>query len=244
MIHRLLKFFNRRFNPSSISNLAIRLDAQNLSSFTFSTGQDISAWGAAAQATANLQPLYVANGINGMPAVQFYDDSTAKLLSIPDSTALDYTKFTLFVVFKRASDLGAVERIAGKFSSSSPANAREHTMLILITDEIQGNISTDGNPGTGFSAGTPVIGTACIGMIMRDATNGTAYLNNVAGVPAAVGAPFQGTSPFHIGAIDGAAQPFSGYIGEILFYTRDLTTAERKSVWSYLSGKWRIPISA
>lgn len=250
MPHRLFDLFSRRSNVGQIPNLAIWLRAESAGDFTFSTGADVSAWvnrgnaGNAVQASAPLQPLRVASAINGRPAVQFYDDSTAKLLSIPDGAALDYTRYTLFTVFQRVTDLAAVERIAGKFSTTTPANAREHSMLLLTTDEVQGNQSIDGNPGVGFaSASTTAIGTPYIATIGYDGTNGTTWLNNTAGTSAAVGNPFQGTSPFHIGAIDGGGQPFAGYIGEVLFYTRALTAAERKQVHAYLSAKWRIAIA-
>lgn len=249
---KFFSFFNQKFLPSKLSSLAIWLDATDASTFTYSTGADVSAWrnkgnrGAAnaAQATGSLQPLYVASGINGNPAVQFYDDSTAKLLSISDSTALDYTQMNMFVVFRRQTDLAAAERIAGKFSVTTPANQREHSFLIVATDELQGNISADGLPGTGFSTtSTVTTGNNYIGELQYSGTTGTVRVNNANAGTATIASIFNGTSPFHIGARDGGADPFAGFIGELLFFTRALTTYERALVLRYLSQKWEIGVA-
>lgn len=252
MPSRLFSIFNRPFNPRDISGLAVWLDATRRDTFTFSTGSDISAWqnlgnagaGNATQGTGTLQPLFVTNGINGLPAVQFYDDSTAKLLSIADSTALDYTQMNMFAVFRRATDLAAAERIVGKFSVTTPANQREHCMVIVSTDELQGVVSTDGTAPTGFSTTSQAaVSTNYIGEIQYSGTTGSARLNNAGLGTATAASVFNGTSPFHIGSRDGGADPFSGYIGELLFFTRTLNSDLRIKVLRYLASKWRIAIS-
>jgi hypothetical protein len=187
---------------------------------------------------------------DGLPAVQFYDDSTAKLLSISDATSLDYTDLTIYSVFKRAADLGANERIFGKFSVGSPANQREFSMLVMGSagDVFQIATSSNGTGANGLGGTTKVIstGTNYIGHGCFNNNNGDVRVNNEDATKASgaiTGPIFQGTSPVHIGARDGGSEPFSGYIRELLLFTRALTSAENLLVLNYLSKRWNIALA-
>lgn len=238
------------FRPSNLANLALWLDATDISTFTFSAGTDISAWADksgtgnnASQATANQQPLRAASGINGMPAVQFGDDDTNKLLSCADHASFNYTTFSLFVVFMRLTDTGAGERIAGKTSINSPATSREFSLMVGGTDVLNCTVSTNGTNETVVTApGTVAINTPIIADTTYNSTV-TQYQNGAAGTPSGSLTLFQGTSPFHIGSRDGAIGGMRGYIGEILFYNSALTAAQRTLVMRYLSAKWKITVS-
>lgn len=241
------------FGPTAIPGLAIWLDAKDFNTLTFSTGTDVSGWankgaagvGNAAQATANLQPLYVASAINGLPAVQFRDDGATKQLTIADSVGLDFTTMSAFVVAKRVTDLGAIEHMFGKFDTG--ASQREWRLVVNNNDNLQGITSQTGS-GTVvdsiIAATTINVATPFIGDFYYNATNQLVSLNNGTPDSDPQAAVFNGTSVVGIGSINsGATQPYDGYIGEILFYNSVLTAAQRLQVLNYLSRKWGITIS-
>jgi hypothetical protein len=237
---------------ASIGGLALWLDAADGSTITQSSSR-VSQWkdksgngNHAAQATGGLQPLYVANAINSLPAIQFRDDGTAKLLSAPDSTSLKYVGCSIFTVFTRLVDLGTNERICGKFSTASPANQREVSMLVSGSDTFQGATSSAGSAadGLGTTTKTIALSTPYIADATFSASFGTVKINNETATQAtgSIAGLFNGTSPFHVGAFDGAGQPFAGYIGEVLFFTRALASAARMDVLRYLSRKWGVAL--
>lgn len=257
-MHNLIRSFAGLFNPVRHPSLSIWLDATDLSSFSLS-GNRISAWNDksgkgnhVSQATGSLQPLYVASAISGKPAVQFYDDATAKLLSRADNATLDYTTFSIFIVCQRVQILGTPERIAGKFSISSPANQREMTCLFVNSNNFQCATSSNGLGADGLGSvtattgtGVPTILDASITQPYVNSDAARARANNDTASQALGSVPgiFAGTSPFHVGAIDGGSQPFAGYIGELLFYTGTISESQRVKILKYLANKWRATIT-
>lgn len=258
-MRRIIGLLSKNFSPTQLPGLAVWLDAKDSAGFTLGSGR-VSQWrdksgkgNHAAQATGGQQPLYVASAVNGNPAVQFYDDGSAKLLSIADHASLDCAAFSLFVVCQRVQDMGATERIAGKFSTSSPANTREFSMLLSSGDVYQCATSSagtvaDGAAGTSgtVSLSAPVILDALISQPYASGTASRARKNNDAASQAVSSIPglYNGTSPFHLGAIDGGAQPFAGYIGEIIFYTVALSEASRAKVLRYLAKRWGVSVAS
>jgi hypothetical protein len=254
----LIRLFGGLLNPVRHPSLAIWLDAMDQASISKSANR-VSQWndksGKAnhvSQTTGSLQPLYVTNGINNKATVQFYDDSTPKLLSRADNTTLDYTEFTMFVVCQRVQILAGPERIAGKFSVSTPANQREMSFAFVSTNYFQCATSSAGTvaDGVGFvnstiGTSTPAILDGRVSQPYGSATAVRSRRNNDAASQSNGSIPglYNGTSPFHIGAMDGSAQPFAGHIGEVLFYTSCLDDSRRAKILKYLSNKWNIALS-
>lgn len=244
------------FSPADFSNLAVWTDATNPGSFTYSTGSDISAWrdqsgngNHLVQATSNLQPLKVASGINGRPAVQFYDDSTAKVLVSPYAASMAATTFHGFVVYRRgSSDLGAAEQLQGNYTTSG--NQRRQRLIVLSSDANQSTASTVANAGTSGAltsvncTTTIATDTNAIGEYYYDGANIVSCVNNdVAGQGSTAMADlFQGTASFAVGARSDSGDPFNGYIGEVIFYAKSLSATQRLQVLRYLSGKWGVTI--
>lgn len=240
------------FLPKDLSGLALWLDGQDSASIARNGSSQVAQWSDksgkgnhAVQTVDANKPVYTASAISALPALKFRNAAAYSLLSSPDTASLNYTAFTQYVVFRRVTDLAAVERLAGKFSSASPANQREHCMLLLSTDEVQGNLSADGAPGVGFAtASMTALNTNYIGMQRYSPTTGTIALNGTVSVnTGTIASVFNGTSPYHIGARDDGGDPFDGYIGEVLFYTRALSATENSNVMRYLSCKWKTVIA-
>lgn len=238
-----------QFTPRELSGLGVWLDAMDYSTLTFSTGNDISAVrnkGNAgvsnfAQSTASLQPLYVNSAINSRPAIQFYDDSTAKRLVIADESALDYTAFTIFNVFQRVTDLGATEVISSKWTASG--SLREHQTLINSGDQVSLGVSSNGS-ATAFAAASSTISTGTPVLSMHHIDGSSAYTERVGTIQGTTGTGtvFNGTSGYSVGDLVGGSAPFAGYIGEHLFFKRNLTSVEKVRIRNYLAVKWGLVI--
>ncbi len=235
------------FNPKSIPGLAVWLDAQDAGSFTYSTGSDVSAWADgsgnsnnATQGTAASQPLYVASGINGKPAVQFFDDSTNKFLQIADAASLNFTACHVFIVMRPTQLLGANMHLFAKWTIAT--NEREIKIPIITgTNTIITQASLNGTAVTSTAASaTAAINTNYIVEGYFASSLLGSITNNSAAVTAALASINNATSPVFIGTRDTNTEPFAGYIGEILFYTASLTAAQRATVIRYLSTKWGV----
>ncbi len=246
-----IHFLRQHFSPRRIPGLALWLDATLPSCVTRDASGKVSQWmdrsgkgNHAAQATGSLQPSWVENAINSRPAVQFYVGGTAKLLSAPDSASMDYTRFSLFVVMKRASDINNSEHLVGKYAASSPANQREFRLLTTSgADLAQFSTSADGSSTIiSANAGTMVVGTPYLLDASFDGSVIRLTLNDGTPVTTSATTVFNGTSPFYLGARDGSSDPFGGYIGECLFYTQSASAQARGQILKYLSSKWGIAV--
>ncbi len=249
----LLTLLGAKFNPAALPGLSIWLDAQDYGSLTFNS-TTISGWADrsgkgnhAAQATAIAQPLYVASGINGKPALEGrHDGSNASQLSIADNASLDYASYSHFAVIQRKTDLNSSEHIGGKYTTTS--NLREHRGYIESTDYATEVASPDGTSGglsfvsvsTTLSLNTPYIlsGRFEPGLTSARVNNGSPTTQSL---PASI---YNGSAGYELFSRNGGSrvEPFAGRIGEYLFFTRALNESERQAVLSYLSGKWGIAL--
>lgn len=249
----MLTVLGSRFSPLELSGLAIWLDGQNKASISLS-GSQVTQWnnqgnvtgvGHATQGIALRQPKYVASAINGWPGIQgLHDGTNASQLEVADSTGLDYTRFTSFVVAKRASDLNATESIHGKYTITG--DQREHRLFISgSTDNPALQYSQTGTSPTSavaelssaIATNSPFVmissynGSAITLMRGNGATTSATYSSGI----------FNGTSPYYLFSMSGSqVEPYAGYIGEFLFYNRALSALENREVMSYLKGKWGI----
>lgn len=248
---RILRLMGgRTASPSDFPNLALWLDASFYAGFTFNSG-NVSQWndlsGKAnhvANGTAAQQPLYVASGINGRPAVQFDDNGNFKFLSVADNATLDYTSFSIFVVIRRVNDLNTTETVCGKYSINAPSGQREFRVIVSAGDTGQviaaqaggaDSVAADGGAAT---AGNNYIfdGNYTAGALNFAVNNGTVGSAVLASVN-------NGTSPFFVGCRDSGAEKFSGHVGEVVFYTTALSAQARLAILKYLSKKWGIAIN-
>jgi hypothetical protein len=245
----LTLFANTRFRPSKLSGLALWFDARDGNTIALSGSDVVTQWSDksgngnhALPASGARQPKYVAAAINGRPAVQGRHDGTnASQLDIADSASLHYTQFTAFTVAQRVLDMAATETLAGKYNTTG--NQREFTQTVSSGDNLATTASPDGT-STGLVNATVVnpiaTGTPIIGISSYDGATLKSELVGVAPVTGSIGSVFNGTSIYTLFARAGAADPFAGYIGEHLFFTRNLTDAERALVVAYLKTRWGI----
>jgi hypothetical protein len=247
------------FSPRRLSNLAVWLDAIDGGTLIFN-GSTISQWhnkgnmgvGSAVQANAIRQPLYVANAINGKPALRgVHDGINNSRLDIADSAGLDYTAFEVFAVVRRHTDAGGDEAIA--YKHSSVAGQREHRLAIGVNDNIVLGVSPDGTvenfatsnasvPAQTIGLNQPRILSANYNPELPSARS-KVFVNNVQGDFPSLNptSAFQGNLPYTLFSRSGDF--FNGLradIGELMFFTRILSSTERTQIITYLSNRWGI----
>ena len=251
------------FDPSSIANLKLWLDASDTATISLS-GSAVTQWNDKSanaknvtQATAARRPSSGINTINGKNVVTFGGDdllqaasaadwaflhnsggSTVFAVSISDNTAA--AEFPIFATSTGSSQIGCGFRIA----YDTPPAPQQFSPFV----------STGGGSGTLvslISGGAVTVGTAFYASGIWDNSNGT-YANRSLwrqnggtqfGTNAQDDAPV-GTNPANaliIGCNNTAGTTgYTGKIAEILLYSGVLTGTDVSNVNSYLSAKWGI----
>lgn len=240
----------RGFNPRSIANLALWLDASDSSTITTDTG--VSVWADksgngrnATQSTGNNQPTRTVT-INGRLALTF--DGTNDSLNF---SAVSRTNETMLVVARQrdaAADTANTNRYGTLLGAA--ATSRGHTMRSQY-GSTPANFQFD-TVFNGFNIGTNRATQTFVGAragdtlgdvplnvytVVRSASTGIAqFINNQAGGTATTS---EAQALDRIG-VGGTSSYWIGEICEILLYSRAITAAERTLATGYLIQRWGI----
>jgi len=188
----------------------------------------------AAQGTASRQPLYLSNGINGFPAVDF-TNVTAPFLTL--GTELSLTDGTAFAVFENTQDTGTAPGmiladlvVNNQFLRFDPNETTDGTLHIF-----------DGSVDLKFNLPSSITN---IPKILRSevevGVNKRISLNSFLKATGTYNGTMQADQVGRL-TIDNAGN-MSGKLGELIVYNRILTAAEIIKVEKYLSIKWKIPL--
>jgi hypothetical protein len=189
----------------------------------------------ALQATSNYQPLYMKDGINGLPALLF--DGSSDFFSY-NGNFLVNSDYTIFIVEARTRD-GSVDNFFLAGSEGSQGNN-----LILgyygnvITHSHWGAYRIDNSEIGLYKNPTPRVHTFSFGKNFGKASfvNGGQKLSDTTQKT-----PLSSYLNSSIGKAY-VSNYFKGYIGEIIVYSKDLSDTDRKLIETYLIEKWRIKI--
>lgn len=228
------------FDPRSIAGISAWYDASVSSSVSIGTGvsewRDLSGLGKhLVQTVANSQPQY-STFINAKNAIRF--DGSNDVLSTSSAVTLfgnDYG-ITMFVAFSSQALSGALFS-QDDFSSPRPFSSRIWSGPNFSFFWPQGFVASSAV----LAANVTYIGTA-----RQDASApSTTVLIN--GGNAGSGSAAAPTSVFnktlHAGALQPGSSHGSNTIGELIFYARALSTAERQSIERYLGAKWGVTVA-
>ena len=231
--------FSPFVNPSSISNLYLWLDADDASTFTYSSGSVVSQWNDksangynATQATVAKQPVR-----SSSPNKVTYDGSNDVMTT---SASFNGSIFTIFQVVKW-----------NNFASVMIGGNGSGTDIYFPYYDTSGPTCYS---QTATDFGT-YVASAAAGLMEIEirydgtqATNATKMKYRFAGADQTLS--FTGTiastlsrsgSTTAIGAYDAASVlPFNGYLSELIVYNKVLTTQELSDVRGYISTKWGI----
>ena len=204
------------------ANLAYWLDATDASKLTLSNSY-VSAWSDSSAATVNFsqptvsnRPIYVANAINGRPAVRFGSGTRTRMFSSKNVVAK-----TVFIVCRMSAYSGLDglwgQQLVDKGIRAKSLTSWQHTTNGANPDDFSylGQMYINGVAGTSFGSLQPHILTAvCSNAVTWTTAMGDYWF-----------------SPNY-------ARYFRGEIGEVLVYSTALSVEDRLAVESYLTAKW------
>ena len=248
------------FDPRSIANLTLWLDAQDSATLVTTSGQ-VSQWtdksGAGRtvnQTTANNRPtLFTSSGdaqtttaatINGKQAL-FFDGVNDVLVQAPRNLTRNIGGFTAFFVceFNAISGTpGLLFHTGTNIRQSLYLNSNEWNVATrrVGADSLSSQSSSGGTVATGtpyLVRNTVDYQTAAIRLF----ANGTQRISATAGWGTGTSAD-EDMSTVNIG-LHSAAGYLNGKIGAVLFYQRVLSDSEALAVERDLAGRWGITLA-
>ena len=212
------------FTPISIAGNKLWLKADGLS---LNDSDAVGSWtdfsggsNHAIQGTALNKPTFKTNQVNGLPAILF-DDSNDFL----DTPSITMSDMTVCIVLKPTGSSDYSISFSGSGSENGIiSNFSANTLEIYNTPRI--------------SAGSTSSSTFSLHTITRSATLGTVTYKNGTQVATDPTANTTNTGAVRIGDNYVNANPYGGYIAEIVLYNSSLSTSDRQLIESYLKTKY------
>lgn len=242
----MFTLFPGSFNPTTLSNLALWLDAADTSptNITESSGK-VSIWSDksglgndATQGTGAQQPTTNATTINGRNVIDF-DEVSSNNLNLGQPASLDFTpqtdEFTVFTVVNvDTNNEGAT------FSKAGASLGLRQFHHFIQTNAFKSVIGGTQRDFSGTATGSPKI-------LSQTTTTSEieGFVNGVSGGGGSIGTATN-SNDILIGARraddanGGLAFLLTGSIAEIIVYGRSVTDLERVQVETYLADKWGI----
>jgi hypothetical protein len=219
-----------------VTGYSLWLDANDASTFTFSSGSIVSEWRDKSgngyhfsQATGALQPERQSAQQNGLPSVYFSSDAL-------ENSSWDWSAsaFTFFIVVKNRTGTsydGFLSRNQDASLQLGTDNANYYAISRLGQATSASNLS-----GTGSNADVVVYKSSGIS---SGNISVNLWRNNTAASSAVTLSSLVAGNKNVLGATrDSGSDPTVGYISEVLLYPSQLSDSNRNSVENYLKAKW------
>jgi hypothetical protein len=233
------------FSPTRISGLGLWLDADKITAHA--DGDPVNTWydssGAARHAYAHFAaPTYRAAAVNGKPAVEFLGGSAQFRVPGWGTALTGSTQYTMFQVIQQRGNYGNYPVI-----TTAPTS----TLWEWITEFDAGGGVYFGS-GNGryrmFNRAVPLNTTNLLSYLQPAGSGPRFFLNSTEVVTYGLGpsgdsapaVPNIGTE-VALGSYYEGSYGVNGYIGEVLWYNRALSDADRVQVENYLRTKWGLP---
>lgn len=188
----------------------------------------------ATQATPANQPSYSPEVMNGINALLFNGSTDHLQISGVSPTS----EGTMFVVFSTTGSPVGNEAFFGSSASSVENNDVEFTSLGQVVGDIDSVIAFSSL--SSLNTGNPQLA-----IVKWNVSTVTVYVNDLTQPVSNTGTiNVTNSFGFYIGASNssGSAEAhFSGYIGEVFFYNKEMTTSELNSLIDYARAKWGTP---
>ena len=237
---RLLRPLASGFNPRSIPNLELWLDASDASTITVSTG--VSVWADksgngrnATQATGGKQPAYT-NTLNGKNIVTF--QGTDDTLQIANNAAFNTSAVTYIIIARQA----AANNESLFYKASATSGIDGFIFRYRAGTVIWPYQKNDGNAAT-LSYASNTNTNANIYSVTLDASAQAAHVNGTQVATATVATGYSDTGPLWLGSRRDIGEFLNGDIAEVLFFSRALTPSERGRIEKALGRKWGITVA-
>ena len=232
-------------SPTSISGLALWLDAADASTLTLS-GSNITSWndksGNGNNATATGTPTYNTAGLNSRPATAFNGSCYFQ-----GNVSITGQTLTCFAVGSFVNSGGGDQRFVSLAATGQADWNSASRVAAIFNQGSTTSIASYRNQPASFSRHSHSYGTPFIACSVYDGTNGYIYVN---GLPGNVQASYASVGTFAISkycigeqvSVTGEIIRNGGFVSEVLTYTTALTTVQRQQVEGYLSKKWGVSL--
>jgi hypothetical protein len=200
-------------------------------------GQPIGQWrdksGNGRNGTATGTFQYVANSINRLPSINFPGVNNTYIRGNVSITGTTFTAFSVAItrsntsLYSRILSLGVVGTV--DYLAATYAAA----LLIYIGPTLLSTRNGVNTPSLAISYGIPYL-NGCL----YDGTNMYISVNGTLSSGVASTGTFNIVN-YQLGnTFGGEADPYSGFIGEVIIYSTALTNNQRQQVEGYLAWKW------
>lgn len=229
-----------------LAGYSLWLDASDATTFTYSSGSVVSQWNDKSangynltQSTVGYQPTRETNIQNGLPAVAFGN-------KFMRNTSLNWgaAASTLFVVAKEDKSLGTGYQnlvttgggATGEWGYGIFDNSAGDYLGIFDIGQAASSFGTVMTTGNSDVLAFKTAGISSGSVTASLWKNGTA-----AAISPATQNNTTSAAGFQVGAAASAAEPFFGWVCEVVLYPSQLSDTDRNSVESYLKTKWGTP---
>lgn len=233
MSPRLLRPRATGFSPKNIAGLAFWFDAADAASITLNSG-NVSSWADksgngrnATQGVALNQPTYSSSVQNGKAGIIF--PSSTWLRTSGANFTLSQPA-TFFVAFRMTTNT------AGSWALFDGINTRMH---------FYGNSSASGQMFAGSNGTLQTLGAGSnfVALMNFNGASSQIALNTKSLISAGNPGSTSLSLAINIGANNGNASSFGGYVFELGAYAKTLSASEVTAVASYLGAKWGVALS-
>lgn len=248
-------------------NMVLWLDTVSEASFRSTEAVDgtaVSVWyetnpnanqSTASQSTSANKPTYVANAINGLPALSFDGTNDSMTISGPYTPSSFPSLFNTFSIFVVAQPTATVTSDTEATSGTTGQSGQKYLMYPSDGDATYASIS--GAAGVGISFGSNGVGvyenatsytapllfsstgyTAPVVLLVEYSSNTPTLYKN--GTSVRTGQTSTKSYIYPSNVIGGGSYGyFKGYIGEIIVLDKVLSAEEKADVFAYLKKKWK-----
>lgn len=213
-----------------MDGLVLWLDASQI--VGLNDGDPVSTWpdssgngNDATQATASKKPTYETGVQNGLPVVRL--DGVDDFLRTASFTAIPQP-LTYFVV------LNSVNGNSGQVVFDGVVSSPRCLLGIFP-------INTWDMYSNGADTVAGVVSSGSFNLLTALFSGSSSTLTINSGIPVTVNPGTDGTTGVSVGVRFSDTQNWGGDVGELLFYNRALSTAEREANEAYLRNKWGTP---
>jgi hypothetical protein len=232
--------------PGPIAGYSLWLDANDATTFTYSSGTVVSQWNDKSpngynftQATTSQQPVRQTNIQNGLPALNMHTGGVIRWMA---NSSYDFSSsaFTIFCVYDpNGGNFTTVagRNLVGSVTLGSNANSINYAISRIGQATTASNLTVTGSNADVivFKSAAGVSGGNLSADLYKNGTAGSSTLT--------VGITSAGDK-FTIGATqNGSADHYQpdGYLCELIVYPSALSDTDRNSVEAYLKTKWGTP---
>jgi len=203
--------------------------------------------------TIGSAPTYKTDAINGLPAVLF--DGSDDYLTSSNYTNISSGETTIFAVYRTPSTLAAGSIFSMSSSDGDVVNT-QFAVTASTTTGYQLCVETDSICDSGTTDDVSTNTVYVISAVYTQDSDDPAEADTVTGLTFFQNGALQtdthtattgdvmstnSSNSFELGRDNGTDENyFSGHLGELIIYSRDLKQEERQAVEEYLGKKWRV----